>query len=590
MLQPQQIFCDRYQLTQCLANNAGRQTWLVTDLISSQNTSVIVKLLAFHPEMHWDDYKLFEREGDVLKQLNHPKIPSYYDYFTIEKKAEESLCWFGLVQEYIPGKTLQQFLEEGKHFTEEQVNNIAIQILEILQYLHEFSPPILHRDIKPSNLIFTEDEQIFLVDFGAVQNAAAIEGVTFTVVGTTGYAPLEQLWGKAVPASDLYGLGATLIHLLTGVSPVNLPQDNLRIQFSDRLSIDAFFIKWINRLIDPDLNSRFQSAEKALISLNTKRLPKDSLNPVVLPFESKIQIQESSHQAILSIPGKLLNFSFNAKNLIPKIATLVLDLLKISGIILVTVITVSLVLFFLNMFQVFSYFIITVTAIFHFLFVTHIILSPGLLIIYNFQKRYRKIRYLSRKLYRKFKKTYLPQIAMIFFLMILRSFLSISIFIGIYLFCSYLVLILFKLELKLINKLLERIQQVFNRIFSHPIFSRLINNLSSLFLIKVGRFTHYNINIYSDYKLVRLTKSFTNFSQTKSYHISQLQFFYIDKFNNLIIQEKKSKRKEKYYLFLSHQEKLWVSHYLNNRLETINNSIAQKYTIETFQDSNAVEI
>lgn len=114
--------------------------------------------------------------------------------------------------------------------------------------------------------------------------------------------------------------------------------------------------------------------------------------------------------------------------------------------------------------------------------------------------------------------------------------------------------------------------------------------MSSLFLIKVGRFTHYNINIYSDYKLVRLTKSFTNFSQTKSYHISQLQFFYIDKFNNLIIQEKKSKRKEKYYLFLSHQEKLWVSHYLNNRLETINNSIAQKYTIETFQDSNAVEI
>ena len=138
--------------------------------------------------------------------------------------------------------------------------------------------------------------------------------------GTTGYAPLEQLWGKAVPASDLYGLGATLIHLLTGVSPVNLPQDNLRIQFSDRLSIDAFFIKWINRLIDPDLNSRFQSAEKALISLNTKRLPKDSLNPVVLPFESKIQIQESSHQAILSIPGKLLNFSFNAKNLIPKLS------------------------------------------------------------------------------------------------------------------------------------------------------------------------------------------------------------------------------------------------------------------------------
>ena len=194
-------------------------------------------------------------------------------------------------------------------------------------------------------MIWTEDEQIFFVDFGAVQNAAAIEGVTFTVVGTTGYAPLEQLWGKAVPASDLYGLGATFIHLLTGVSPINLPQDNLKIQFSDHLSVDAFFIKWIDRLIAPDLSSRFKSAQEALMSLNIKRLPKDSLTSVLLPFDSKIQIQESSHQSLLSIPGKFLNFSLNTTNLIPKIITIVLDLVKLSGIVLGFVITVSLGLF-----------------------------------------------------------------------------------------------------------------------------------------------------------------------------------------------------------------------------------------------------
>ena len=194
-------------------------------------------------------------------------------------------------------------------------------------------------------MIWTEDEQIFFVDFGAVQNAAAIEGVTFTVVGTTGYAPLEQLWGKGVPASDLYGLGATFIHLLTGVSPINLPQENLKIQFSDHLSVDAFFIKWIDRLIAPDLSSRFKSAQEALMSLNIKRLPKDSLTSVLLPFDSKIQIQESSHQSLLSIPGKFLKFSLNTTNLIPKIITIVLDLVKLSGIVLGFVITVSLGLF-----------------------------------------------------------------------------------------------------------------------------------------------------------------------------------------------------------------------------------------------------
>lgn len=81
----------------------------------------------------------------------------------------------------------------------------------------------MHRDIKPSNLIWGEDQHVYLVDFGAVQAQAAVTGVTFTVVGTSGYAPLEQFWGRAVAASDLYALGATLIHLLTGAFWVRTP-------------------------------------------------------------------------------------------------------------------------------------------------------------------------------------------------------------------------------------------------------------------------------------------------------------------------------------------------------------------------------
>ena len=71
---------------------------------------------------------------------------------------------------------------------------------------------MLHRDIKPSNLILGEDEQVYLVDFGAVQDKVAPSCTTFTVVGTYGYTPMEQFGGRAVPASDLYALGATLIH------------------------------------------------------------------------------------------------------------------------------------------------------------------------------------------------------------------------------------------------------------------------------------------------------------------------------------------------------------------------------------------
>ncbi|MFP4414552.1 serine/threonine protein kinase, partial [Coleofasciculus sp.] len=258
LFKPKQCLKEHYQLQQQIGNNAGRQTWLAQDLQSGEQ--VTVKLLAFNPQMEWDEFKLFEREAAVLKQLNHPRIPQYRDYFSLNQKIGAGLCWFGLVQDYIPGKSLQQLLNEGKRFTESQVRSIAKQVLEILIYLHGLNSPVLHRDIKPSNLILGEDKQIYLVDFGAVQDSAAVEGVTFTVVGTSGYAPLEQFWGQAVPASDLYALGATLIHLLTGVPPADLPQRNLRIQFREQVSINSQLISWIEALTEPDLDLRLSCA------------------------------------------------------------------------------------------------------------------------------------------------------------------------------------------------------------------------------------------------------------------------------------------------------------------------------------------
>jgi serine/threonine protein kinase len=190
MFASETILKERYQLKEKLGRTAtGHQTWLAKNLYTDER--VILKLLAFSPQMQWEELKLFEREAKVLEALNHPRIPSYKDYFDLEKNPHSNLAWFVLVQKSIAGNSLQDLLEKKKTFSEKEARAIATEVLKILIYLHELSPPVLHRDIKPSNLILGEDKKIYLVDFGAVQAQAAVTGITFTVVGTSGYAPLE---------------------------------------------------------------------------------------------------------------------------------------------------------------------------------------------------------------------------------------------------------------------------------------------------------------------------------------------------------------------------------------------------------------
>lgn len=261
MLQTQQILCDCYQLEQKLSETAGRQTWLARDL--SRQEKVVIKLLCFNDQVHWENVRLFEREGKVLKELQHPQIPKYQNYFCVE----EQLLWFGLVQEYIPACSLKELLAQGKIFTEVEVRKIAKDVLNILVYLHGLSPPVIHRDIKPSNLLLSEDDQIYLIDFGAVQDNAAKAGATFTVVGTYGYAPLEQFGGRASAASDIYALGATLIHLLTGIAPADLPNLDSRLRFAHLVNLNPGFVRWLEQMTQPNLEKRFSSAEEALVVL-----------------------------------------------------------------------------------------------------------------------------------------------------------------------------------------------------------------------------------------------------------------------------------------------------------------------------------
>ncbi|MDJ0801046.1 MAG: serine/threonine-protein kinase [Calothrix sp. MO_167.B12] len=301
MLEAEQILQNRYQLQRQLGDNGIRQTWLAKDLQANndQRQQVVVKLLAFGGTVQWEDLKLFEREVQILKQLNHPRIPQYIDYFSIDDRN----LWFGLVQEYIPGASLKEMLTQGKRFTEKQVRKVAIEILNILIHLHELNPPVLHRDIKPSNLIWGEDNNIYLVDFGAVQDKAAKEGVTFTVVGTYGYAPMEQFGGKAVPASDLYALGTTLIHLLTGTSPAELPVRDLQIQFRELVNIKPSFADWLEDITEPSVERRISNAREALETLKANRVLSPSLlHTTRQPVGSRVQLKKNRKNLLIKLP------------------------------------------------------------------------------------------------------------------------------------------------------------------------------------------------------------------------------------------------------------------------------------------------
>jgi serine/threonine protein kinase len=314
MPQSQEIFKERYQLQSQLGLNSGRQTWLAKDL-EANDEFVVVKLLTFGGDVQWEDLKLFEREAQVLKQLNHPRIPKYRDYFTIDDRS----LWFGLVQEHIQGASLKDLLVQGQKFTELQVENIVVDTLEILIYLHGLNPPVLHRDIKPSNLIWSDREEIYLVDFGAVQDKASAEGKTFTVVGTYGYAPMEQYGGRSVPASDLYGLGATAIHLLTGLSPAELPQDDdLNIQFRDRCGASDQLLDWVQKMTAPSVKRRFATAREALEALyqdpELVTKPKASSHQIKIPqpFNSRVEIWRFPAKLVVTIPSSLFGGKFVA--------------------------------------------------------------------------------------------------------------------------------------------------------------------------------------------------------------------------------------------------------------------------------------
>ncbi|MEL7034781.1 MAG: serine/threonine-protein kinase [Cyanobacteria bacterium J06592_8] len=266
-----QIFQNRYRIQSLLARQRGRRTYQAEDL--QTQLQVVIKLLLWNPEdFTWEDLKLFEREAETLKSLDHPAIPKYLDYFEVSEKSGQG---FALVQSYIQARSLQNWVESGRRFSESDLKVIATQLLKVLEYLHHHQPPVIHRDIKPSNILLTDRSgnspgDVYLIDFGSVQTVA--HGGTMTIVGTYGYMPPEQFGGRVSAASDLYSLGATLIYILTGSHPADLPTRRGQIQFDVSSQVSPGFQAWLKCMVQPDLDQRLKTAQQALKALKDEKI------------------------------------------------------------------------------------------------------------------------------------------------------------------------------------------------------------------------------------------------------------------------------------------------------------------------------
>ncbi len=211
---------NRYRVIRRLGEGGFGATFEVGD---AGTPKVLKVLLDNYPK----SVSLFQREAQVLRGLRHPGIPRVEPdgYFTFQPQnsAEPLHC---LVMEKIEGQNLQEWLRDNQPISQERATDWLKQLAEILDELHQ--QHYFHRDIKPDNIMLKPDGQLVLIDFGAVREMTETYLVKIagkrqgTRVGTSGYMPLEQVDGVALPQSDFYALGRTFVYLLTGKSPFQL--------------------------------------------------------------------------------------------------------------------------------------------------------------------------------------------------------------------------------------------------------------------------------------------------------------------------------------------------------------------------------
>ena len=245
-LDPGTILNHRYEIVRRIGGGGMGAVYLAKDRNLGDAPRAVKEMVESHldPTQHEKAIGDFKRESLLLTALEHPSIPTIYDYF-----YDEALGRFYLVMKYISGGDLASRMRAaaaGK-LDEKTVTDWGMQVADVLDYLHSRPKPIIYRDLKPANLMIDGNTgRVMLIDFGIARWVSQQEkGVT--AVGTMGYAPPELFSGRVQPASDVYSLGATMFHLLTGADP----QDNPLLIFD-------FSKNPRPRQINPAISSEFE--------------------------------------------------------------------------------------------------------------------------------------------------------------------------------------------------------------------------------------------------------------------------------------------------------------------------------------------
>jgi tRNA A-37 threonylcarbamoyl transferase component Bud32 len=245
---PTNLRDGRYAIVRLLGEGAQAATFEAVD--KKEGRPVAIKRFRVRGAKSWKEVELAEREARVLSGLTHPGLPKYVEHF--EENGE-----LFLVTERIEGESLAATRRRGAGLGEADVVAFLRDAAAILDYLHGRAPPLVHRDIKPSNVIRRPDGRFVLIDFGAVRDKMKPEGGS-TVVGTFGYMAPEQFQGRAMPASDVYAVGATALVMLTGREPEDLPHKGLAIDVAASAppTTSPALVRALEAMLEPDPDRR----------------------------------------------------------------------------------------------------------------------------------------------------------------------------------------------------------------------------------------------------------------------------------------------------------------------------------------------
>lgn len=270
MVAPGDLLQNRYRVLRSLGAGGFGQVFEVEEG-GIHKVLKVLNLSSFQPSQRQKAIHLFQREVEVLSQLHHPGIPRVEPdgYFVLQQDQQQPLhC---LVMEKISGVNLQQWQQKGGILSQAQAIDWLKQLIDILAHLHQ--QQFFHRDIKPANIMLRPDGQLVLIDFGAVREVTVTYLVkqqqqeTGTAIISAGYTPQEQAEGQAVPQSDFFALGRTLVYLFTGNDPIDLPKDPQTGQLSWRdrtleaTQLSPLFIDLLECLMAPFPGQRPQSCE-----------------------------------------------------------------------------------------------------------------------------------------------------------------------------------------------------------------------------------------------------------------------------------------------------------------------------------------